>query len=379
MQYPQYPAVAVAVALTAATSIASAAPPAFRGAEGFAAEIDGGRGGQVIKVTTLAASGPGSLQAALDAPGARIIVFEVSGVIEADEIIIPHGNVTIAGQTAPGAGITIAGRLWAEYDDGVDDIIIRHVRIRPSADTGVSGAQMDSVRFSLSERVLLDHVSLSYGVDESLDMYEAKDVTIQWSTIERAATVGHPEGQHNYGMINGPDGHRISVHHNFFAHNKNRNPAIANGPAEIVNNVMYDVKHGFIHHNPAAGQFQIVGNTFVRGPASPLIPFYFDDEDAGGVSSHLRDNAIDDPGVFVGTVDDPFTSSAHPSFDDLGIGGNPYAASAFDFGGQGTYLRPVAVESSGAGTCPARRSRTPTPRTGSHRCRGRRSSGGPTR
>jgi pectate lyase len=346
MQFKQYPALAIVVSLTAATNAARAEAPAFRGAEGFAAEIDGGRGGPVIKVTTLAPSGPGSLKAALDTPGPRVVVFEVSGVIEAKELVIPHGDLTIAGQTAPGGGITIAGRLWAEYDGDVDDVVIRHVRIRPAPDSSISGEQFDSVRFSRSERVLLDHVSISYGIDESLDMYEAKDVTLQWSTIERASTTGHPEGVHAYGMINGPDGRRISVHHNLFAHNKNRNPAIANGPAEVINNVVYDVRHGFIHHNPAQGQFQIVGNTFVRGPASPLIPFYFDDESPGGTTYHLHDNAIDDPGNFVGVVDDPFTEDVHPSFDDLGIGGHPYAASPFDFSGQGDYLRPVAAEAS---------------------------------
>lgn len=112
------------------------AQPAFSTAEGMAGAIEGGRGGAVLKVTTLAADGPGSLQAALDTEGPRIIVFDVSGVITADEIIIPHGDVTIAGQTAPGAGITIAGRLSAAYEFGTDNIIIRHLRVRTVDPTG---------------------------------------------------------------------------------------------------------------------------------------------------------------------------------------------------------------------------------------------------
>ena len=93
-----------------------AQPPAFPGAEGFGAGATGGRGGSVQIVTTLDPTGPGSLQEALNVSGARIIVFEVSGVIEGD-IHIPHGDVTIAGQTAPGAGITIHGHLYTTYDD----------------------------------------------------------------------------------------------------------------------------------------------------------------------------------------------------------------------------------------------------------------------
>ncbi|MCP4449571.1 MAG: hypothetical protein GY811_30195 [Myxococcales bacterium] len=105
----------------------SATLPAFPGAEGFGAAATGGRGGRVIKVTTLAARGRGSLAEALAAKGKRTIVFDVSGVIDAGLLEIPHGNLTIAGQTAPGAGITIRGRLYAAYRSGVDNIIIRHI------------------------------------------------------------------------------------------------------------------------------------------------------------------------------------------------------------------------------------------------------------
>ena len=221
---------------------------AFPGAEGFGARVSGGRGGAVIKVTSLAASGPGSLQEALDAPGPRIIVFDVSGVIAADQIRIAHGDVTIAGQTAPGAGITIKGRLTGEYDNSVGNIIIRHLRVRPEYD-GSAGEQFDGIQLSRNHHIILDHVSVTFGVDETLCLYEATDVTLQWSTIANGATSGHPEGEHNYGMINGPDGRRISVHHNLLANNKNRNPAIANGPAEVVSNVIYNARHGFVHHN----------------------------------------------------------------------------------------------------------------------------------
>ncbi len=283
---------------------------AFPGARGFAAAITGGRGGQVLKVTTLAATGPGSLAEALDTPGPRIIVFAVSGVIETDLLEIPYGDVTIAGQSAPGAGITINGRLWGAYEYGVDNIVIRHLRVRPSYD-GSAGEQFDALRFSLNRYVLLDHVSASFGVDETVDLYEAQDITVQWSVIESAGDEGHPEGEHNYGLINGPDGGRVSILNSVFAHNKNRNPALANGPAELVSNVLYNVRHGFVHHNPATGPFHFIGNYFMPGPEDELIPFFFDDESHGADESlqyYFLGNYVSAAGSVCdeGAVDNPW-------------------------------------------------------------------------
>ncbi len=295
------------------------AQPAFPGAEGMAGAITGGRGGQVIKVTTLDATGPGSLQAALDEPGPRIVVFAVSGVIEADPIVIPTGDVTIAGESAPGGGITIDGRLVAAYEYGTDNIIVRHVRVRPTRPEG-PGEQFDAMQFSRASRVLLDHVSASFAVDETIDLFESNHVTVQWSTIESSDTAGHhPEREHNYGLIQGPDGGRASIHHNLFAHHKNRCPALATGPSEVRNNVVYNVRHGFVHHNPAAGAFAITGNSYIDGDDGTLFPFFLDDESGGadpGLRYFFADNFIDDPGIFTGIVDNPW---AHPSYGDLGL------------------------------------------------------------
>lgn len=322
--------------------------PSFPGAEGFGAIATGGRGGQVIKVTTLASSGPGSLQAALDTPGPRIIVFEVSGVIVGDHTV-NHGDVTIAGQTAPGAGITISGRLFGKYDTSVNNIIVRHIRVRPTYG-GQPGNQFDAIQFSRNSQLMLDHVSASWGVDETVDLYEAKDVTVQYSTIVESATSGHPEGVHNYGLINGPDGHRISLHRNLFAHHKNRAPAIANGPAEVTNNVIYNVRHGFVHHNPASGQFNIVGNVYIQGPNDTLYPFWFDDETPGSdptMGYHLADNYIDDPGDYVGVVNDPWAQPLlHPSFSDMFASAAHYAPSAYDFTASVPGHHPVTIDPS---------------------------------
>ena len=216
----------VAATLLASSLVASNAwaIPSFPGAEGFGAVATGGRGGTVLKVTNLNADGPGSLQWALDQSGPRIVVFEVSGVIPGD-ITVNHGDVTIAGETAPGGGITIAGRFYAAYDASVQNIIVRFLRVRPTPLTGGTGGdQYDAIQFSRNSRFILDHLSVSWGSDETVDVYEADDFTIQWCTIEESSTEGHSEGEHNYGLINGPDGYGISLHHNLFAHHKNRCP-----------------------------------------------------------------------------------------------------------------------------------------------------------
>ncbi len=316
----------LAAALLGGAGVAHAQLAAFPGAQGFGAVATGGRGGQVIIVDNLNRSGPGSLAAALAVCAPRIVVFRVSGVIEGD-VDLPCGDVTIAGQTAPGAGITIHGRLIGEYDASVGNIIIRHLRVRPPPLTATDaslGPQYDAIQLSRQSRLILDHVTVSWSSDEAIDIYEATDVTLQWVTIEESSTAGHPEGRHNYGMINGPDGGRISVHHTLCAHHYYRCPAIATGPAEVINTLVYDVRQGFIHNNPAVGEFHIVGNTYRDGPSANLFPFYFDDEAPGGTRLYLRDNVIDDPGVFVGEVDAIWTPPyAHPTFEDAE--GAPYA------------------------------------------------------
>jgi len=278
--------------------------PAFPGAEGFGAYVTGGRGGKVIKVTTLNASGPGSLQAALDTRGARIIIFDVSGVIQAGKIVIPHGNVTIAGQTAPGAGITIEGRLYGEYHPSVKNIIIRHIRVRPPKFNWKSdGTKFDAVQLSKNSNIILDHVSMSFGVDETLDLYSARNVTVQWCTIEQAALQGHDEGKHNFGLINGPEGGRISILNNLFAHFSKRAPALSVGPAETINNVMYNIKDNWMHHNPARGTFIVSNNYFRRGPSSLMTPFFLDAESVGkDLAYYFDSNYVDDPDIYEGEL-----------------------------------------------------------------------------
>jgi len=335
---------------SATVSVVAPPPPggevlAFPGAEGFGARATGGRGGQVLKVTSLAASGPGTLQAALDVAGPRIVVFAVSGVIQG-HVTVNHGDVTIAGQTAPGAGITIAGQLFGAYDASVRNIIVRHLRVRPPrCGTGCDAAQYDAIQFSRNSNLILDHISVAYGADETIDVYDASDVTIQWSTIEASQVANHPDGHiHNYGIIQGPAARRLSFHHNVCAHHSRRCPAIANGPAEVRNNVVYNVRHAFLHTNPAEGDFDLVGNTFKQGPNDSLLPFYFDDEDTSAATAtryYLRDNFVDDPGQLVGAVDDPWSLPSY--FTDLYLDASHRSATEFLFSTPSGYV-PVTTQ-----------------------------------
>jgi pectate lyase len=295
---------ALAILMAAGGVAGSTAPPlpAFPGAEGFGATTPGGRGGRVIKVTNLNPSGPGSLQAACQAEGPRIAVFEVSGVIKGD-IVITQPHLTIAGQTAPGGGITIEGMLRANYADppSVHDVVVRFLRVRASPG---GGAQGDAIQFSTIKNAVIDHVSCSWAEDETIDLYaNASDVTVQWCTIEESSTAGHPEGRHNYGIITGRKSGRITLHHNLFAHHARRNPAIGSGPAEFRNNVVYNFRDGWSHEgNFGRAGFNIIGNYYKGGPSDPdIFPFCFRE----GVPYYLRDNYI----VGVGMVQDPWAEA----------------------------------------------------------------------
>jgi pectate lyase len=279
--------------------------PAFPGAEGWGAYTPGGRGGRIIHVTNLNTSGPGSLQAACSATGKRIVVFDTSGLIDGP-VTIEHGNVTILGQTARGAGITIGGKFAAQSPDSarLSDIVVRFLRIRPEQLSAGDGSDQDAIQFNQVDRTILDHISVAWSTDENIGFYMARHSTVQWCSIEEACTAGHYKGMHNFGLLCGPDGGPISVHHNLFANNSRRHPAIANGPSDVRNNVVYNARDGFLHDNPPNKLgFNIVGNYYKRGPSSDKIfPFCF----ADSALYYLRDNYVDG----VGMVNNPWELTA---------------------------------------------------------------------
>ncbi len=212
-------------------------PPAFPGAEGFGKFAIGGRGGKVLAVTNLNDNGPGSFRAACEAEGPRIVVFRVSGTIPLkSELRIKNPYITIAGQTAPGDGICIAHHMVRLE---ADHAIVRYLRFRPG---DVSGKEHDGFS-SLANQAIIDHCSVSWGIDETLSINKADNFTVQWCMITESLNNSiHKKGQHGYGGLwGGPGG---SWHHNILAHHNSRNPRAsgneASGLMDCRNNVIYN-------------------------------------------------------------------------------------------------------------------------------------------
>ncbi|MFN0016603.1 MAG: polysaccharide lyase family 1 protein, partial [Saprospiraceae bacterium] len=243
---------------------ALAATPAFPGAEGAAMFTSGGRGGNVIAVTNLNDSGPGSLRAAVEAKGSRIVVFRVAGTIPlASPLRISHGNITIAGQSAPGGGICL--RNYGLDFSRARNVIVRYLRVRPG-----DGAreELDAIRGSDCQDVIVDHCSASWSVDETVSIYKARRITVQWCIIsESLFKSAHKKGEHGFGGIWG--GTEASWHHNLIAHHTSRNPRIAKGERslDIRNNFIFNWGYNTIYGGEGS-EVNVIGNYFLPGPAT---------------------------------------------------------------------------------------------------------------
>ena len=253
--------------LLAAGVARSAALPAFPGAEGFGATALGGRGGRVMEVTTLADTGPGSLRACIAASGPRTCVFRVGGYITLkSQLKIDHPFLTIAGQTAPGDGITL--RIDKAMTSGplkirTHDVVLRYFSIRPGLNPGqVLGGESDynidaitigerdsgAVRYE-PYNVVIDHVSMAWTTDEVLNIaYRHRQITIQWSimaeAIECDGTTAEGAGDRCTGkgpLLGGQEKRGVSFHHNLMTSNQGRNPMVKNrgGVVDLVNNVIF--------------------------------------------------------------------------------------------------------------------------------------------
>ncbi len=242
--------------------------PAFPGAEGFGAVASGGRGGRVIAVTNLDDSGPGSLRAAIDAEGPRTVVFRISGNIPLrSNLKLRRGDLTIAGQTAPGDGICLQN--YALSLDGASNVIIRHIRVRPG---NVSGRDLDAVGGRSGENIIIDHCSMSWSIDECVSIYGgARNVTVQWCLVgESLHQSNHVKGHHGFGGIWG--GQNASWHHNLLAHHSSRNPRIpgkcVDQVIDVRNNVIYNWGYNSTYGGDGEVLLNLVNNVYKPGPAT---------------------------------------------------------------------------------------------------------------
>lgn len=241
---------------------------AFPGAEGYGKWTVGGRGGRVLTVTNLNDSGEGSFRDAVEQTGARIVVFAVDGTIGLKSPLrINNDSITIAGQSAPGDGICLK-----DYPLVVNasNVIIRYIRVRVGDRYRLDSDGVGGGRYG-QKNVILDHLSVSWSIDECLSIYKTENLTVQWCLVAHSLNTSvHTKGSHGFGGIWG--GYKATFHHNLLANHASRNPRFSSVDGtkwvDYRNNVVYNwgfkTAYGGGHH----AEINMVNNYYKPGPAS---------------------------------------------------------------------------------------------------------------
>lgn len=249
----------------------------FLGADGFGKYATGGRGGQVLEVTNLNDSGEGSLRAAVEAEGARTVIFKVCGNIQLQSPLrIQNPNITIAGQTAPGDGICLTNYgIIVETENA----IVRYLRVRP----GDQGEEGDCVWVNKSNNILIDHLSTSWGTDETLSVSDSDNVSVQWCLISESLNRSiNAKGSHGMGsLIRGSNGQKVTYHNNLYFSHRNRSPMNGNYTphtedtvgfhVEFINNVVYNWNAnaaGKNHDEDSITKYNYISNYYRAGRKS---------------------------------------------------------------------------------------------------------------
>ena len=231
------------------------------------ADTDGGRGGAIVRVTNLNPDGPGSFKAAIERKGPRIVVFEVGGVIDLGmtSLAIREPDVTIAGHTAPSPGITL---IRGGIDITTHDVIVQHIRVRTGASGQAkrSGWEADSITTVGARNVIVDHCSLTWGLDENLSASGPRftgnsvgdwrngtshNITFTYNILaESLADSSHPKGEHSKGSLIHDNVTGMLIYRNLYAHNYERNPLLKGGAqAAVVNNLIFNPGAQAIYYN----------------------------------------------------------------------------------------------------------------------------------